>query len=50
MDFKFDVKLYYDEEIEDEYDLRAYKEAIEEYNKNPISYSHEEVLKILEIE
>lgn len=36
------------ERIEDEYDLKDYKEAMEEFKKNPITYSHDEVLKILE--
>ena len=35
------------EKIEDEYDLSAYKKAMEDYNKNPVSYSHEEVKKML---
>lgn len=34
--------------IETEYDLRAYERAIEEYRKNPITYSHEEVVRMLE--
>lgn len=38
------------EKIEDEYDVEIYRQAIDEYNKNPISYSHEDVLKILGIE
>jgi RHH-type rel operon transcriptional repressor/antitoxin RelB len=38
------------EKIEDEYDLAIYREALEEYNNNPISYSHKEVCKILGIE
>ncbi len=38
------------EMIEDEYDLEVYRESIEEYNKNPISYSHDEVCKMLGIE
>lgn len=31
------------ERIEDEYDLKAYEEAMTEYKKNPVTYSHEEV-------
>lgn len=31
------------ERIEDEYDLRAYEMAIEEYKKNPVTYSLDEV-------
>lgn len=38
------------EKIEDEYDLQVYRESLEEYNNNPISYSHEEVCKMLGIE
>ncbi len=38
------------EKIEDEYDLAVYQEAIAEYEKNPVTYSHEEVAKMLEIE
>ena len=38
------------EKIEDEYDLKVYRESLEEYNNNPISYSHEEVCKMLGIE
>lgn len=36
------------ERIEDEYDLAAYNEAMEEYRKSPISYSHAEVVRMLE--
>ena len=35
------------EKIEDEYDLKAYYEAIEEYNKNPKTYTLDEVEKEL---
>lgn len=38
------------EKIEDEYDLAIYRKALEEYNQNPISYSHSEVCRMLEIE
>ncbi|MDO4766474.1 MAG: DUF6290 family protein [Eubacteriales bacterium] len=38
------------EKIETEYDLKIYREAMEEYNANPIRYSHDEVCKMLEIE
>ena len=31
------------EKIEDEYDLECYKKAIEEYKKNPKTYTMEEV-------
>ncbi len=35
------------ERIEDEYDLQVYKQAYEEYKKDPVSYSHEEVCEML---
>ena len=38
------------EKIEDEYDLKCYYEALEEYKKNTKTYSHEEVKKMLELE
>ena len=38
------------ERIEDEYDLKAYEQAIAEYRKNPITYSHEEVARMLNLE
>ncbi len=38
------------EKIEDEYDLQVYREAIEEYNNNPKTYSHQEVCKMLGID
>lgn len=37
------------ERIEDEYDLEAYEKAIEEYKKNPVTYSHEEVAILIEL-
>ncbi|MDO5689405.1 MAG: DUF6290 family protein [Tissierellia bacterium] len=35
--------------IEDEYDLKVYEEAIEEFNKNPKTYNLDEVKEMLEI-
>ena len=35
------------ERIEDEYDLNAYKEAMAEFKKNPVTYSIDEVEKEL---
>ena len=35
------------EKIEDEYDLETYKKAMEEYKKNPKTYTMEEVKKEL---
>ena len=37
------------EKIEDEYDLKSYNKAIEEYKKNPKTYTMEELKKELEI-
>lgn len=36
------------ERIEDEYDLKAYEKAMEEYRKNPVTFTHAEVLRMLE--
>ncbi len=36
------------EKIEDELDLTLYNEAMEEYKKNPVTYSHEEVRRMFE--
>ena len=38
------------ERIEDEYDLETYYKSLEEFKKNPITYSHEEVWKDIEID
>ena len=35
------------ERIEDEFDLRLYEKALEEYEKNPKTYTHEEIGKEL---
>lgn len=35
------------ERIEDEYDLAVYEKAMEEYRKNPVTYTLEEVTKEL---
>ncbi len=37
------------EKIEDEYDLESYEKAIKEYNKNPKTYTMDEVKKELGI-
>lgn len=37
------------EKIEDEYDLKCYYEAMEEFEKDPKTYTHEEVKKMLEL-
>lgn len=37
------------EKIEDEYDLECYYEATEEHKKNPKTYTHEEVKKMMEL-
>ena len=38
------------EKIENEYDLAVYKQALEEYEKNPVTYTFEEVVKMLGLE
>jgi len=38
------------EAIEDEYDLQAYYKAMEEFKKGPVTYTHEEVRRMLEID
>lgn len=35
------------ERIEDEIDLATYKEAMNEYQADPVTYSHDEVKKML---
>ena len=37
------------EKIEDEYDLKVYYEAMEEYKKNPKTCTHEEVREMMRI-
>ncbi len=36
------------ERIEDEYDLALFEEVMAEYEKNPVTFSHEEVKRMLE--
>lgn len=36
--------------IEDEFDLQAYEEALAAYRENPVTYTHEEVMKLLELD
>ncbi len=38
------------EQIETEYDIEAYKEAMKEYKANPKTYTHDEVKRLLEID
>ncbi|MFC2582889.1 MAG: type II toxin-antitoxin system RelB family antitoxin [Lachnoanaerobaculum saburreum] len=38
-------RLWVVHRIEDEYDLNAYKEAMAEFKKNPVTYSLDEVEK-----
>ena len=38
------------ERIENEFDLDAYEKAMEEYRENPVTYSHDEVRKMLELD
>lgn len=37
------------EKIDEEYDLKTYYEAMEEYKKNPKTYTHEEVRKMMNL-
>lgn len=37
------------ERIEDEFDLKAYEEAMAEYKANPVTYSLEEVIRELDL-
>ena len=37
------------ERIEDELDLKAYNEALDEYKKNPVTYSLEEIERELDL-
>lgn len=37
------------ERIEDEFDLKAYDEAMAEYRANPVTFSLEEVIKELDL-
>lgn len=37
------------EKIEDEYDLKAFEKAMEDYRKDPVTYSMEEVGKELDL-
>ena len=38
------------ERIENEFDLAAYEKAMDEYRENPVTYSHDEVRKMLELD
>lgn len=38
------------ERIEDEHDLKAYEEAIAKYKKNPVTYSHREIIGMLDLD
>lgn len=37
------------EKIENEYDLKCYYKAMEEYKKNPKTYTHEEIKKMMKL-
>lgn len=41
------IKRAYFEKIEEEYDIALADEAMREYEKNPKTYSHEEIKKML---
>lgn len=38
------------EKIEDEFDLQCCERAIEEYRNNPVTYSHEDVAALLDLD
>ena len=38
------------EKIEDEYDLKTYEKSMAEYKANPVTYTHEEVKRMLEMD
>ena len=38
------------EKIEDEFDLKTALQALQDHKKNPVTYKHDEVKKMLEIE
>ena len=38
------------EKIEDEFDLAAYNKAIAAYRENPVTYTHEEARKMLDLD
>ena len=41
------IKRAYFEKIEDEYDIALADEALREYEKNPKTYTHDEIKKML---
>ena len=43
------IKRAYFEKIEEEYDIALADAALREYEKNPKTYSHEDVKKILDL-
>ena len=43
------IKRAYFEKIEDEYDIALADQALREYEKNPKTYTHEEIKKILNL-
>lgn len=43
------LKTIFFEKIEDEYDVSIAESALRDYEKNPKTYSHEEVKKMLDI-
>ena len=43
------IKRAYFDKIENEYDIALVESALREYEKNPKTYSHEEVKKILNL-
>ena len=43
------MKRAFFEKIEDEYDIALADQALREYEKNPKTYTHEEIKKILDL-
>ncbi|NIZ19991.1 type II toxin-antitoxin system RelB family antitoxin [Entomospira culicis] len=37
-------------ELEDEYDIDAYQQAMQAYKEHPITHNHDEVKKLLDLE
>jgi len=38
------------EKIEDEYDLSIFNDAMKEYESDPVTYSHEELKRLLDLD
>ena len=44
------VRLAIIERIEDMYDVKVYYDAMAEFEKNPVTYTHEKVKRMLELD